>query len=120
MPDMNEETKREIWPFITQLPSVCLGAIVFGHVIIRSLSTVGPKEPASWAGHVFLLTVMWAFPAGLIALAHIKKHAGELGRLEKPTKVLAIINIIMGGLLIGFIVFLVIFAIVAVFSGITA
>ena len=68
----------------------------------------------------YALVFFFAFPAGLIAQIYMKKHAGALGSLGKPTKVLAIINIMMGGLLIGFIVFLVIFAIVVVFSGITA
>lgn len=124
MRNMDEKTKQEIWPFIIQLPTVCLGPIAFGYTIIQSLATAGPKDPPSWAGHVYLLIIFLAFPAGLAGMKYIKRHAGALGSLEKPTKVLAIINLIMGGIMGGlmgaFLLFLLIFAIVAVFSGITA
>ena len=120
MRNMDEKTKQEIWPFIIQLPSVCLGPIAFGHTIIRSLSTAGPKEPSSWAGLVFGLIVLYAFPAGLIAFIHIRRHAGALGNLEKTTKVLAIINMMMGALMIGLVSFIFIIIIAAVFSGVTA
>ena len=123
MRNMDEKTKQEIqeiWPFIIQLPTVCLGPIAFGYTIIQSLATAGPKDPSSWAGFVYFLILLYAFPAGLTAFIYIRRHAGALGNLEKTTKVLAIINMIMGALMIGLVSFIFIIIIAAVFSGVTA
>ena len=126
MRNMDEKTKQEIqeiWPFIIQLPTVCLGPIAFGYTIIQSLPTAGPQDPSSWAswvGTVYFLILFYAFPAGLIAFIHIRRHAGALGNLEKTTKVLAIINMIMGALMIGLVACVFIIIIAAVFSGVTA
>ena len=126
MRNMDEKTKQEIWPFIIQLPTVCLGPIAFGYTIIRSLSDAGPKDPASWAGAswvglVYIMILFYAFPAGLTAFIYARRHAGALGNLEKTTKVLAIVNMMMGALMIGLVACIFIIVIGAIFSaGVTA
>ena len=120
MQNMDEKTKQEIWPFIIQLPTICLGPIAFGDTIIRTLSNAAPKEPSSWSGLVYILILLYAFPAGLTAFIYARRHAGALGNLEKTTKVLAIINMMMGALMIGLVSFIFIIIIAAVFSGVTA
>lgn len=91
MPDMNENPKPKRWPFIIQLPSLCLAPIA---LLGRSLPL--PEEVEVLGIFGFALIIIFAFPAGLIALIYMKRHAGALGTLENPTKALAIINMLLG------------------------
>ena len=96
MPDMDEETKPKRWPFIIQLPSLCLAPItVFGlsHPMAEQMKALGALG--------YALVFFFAFPAGLIALIYMKRHAGALGSFKKPTKVLAIINMPLGMLMVA-------------------
>ena len=96
MPNMDEETKTRRWPFIIQLPSLCLAPItVFGlsHPMAEQMKALGALG--------YFLIFFFAFPAGLIALIYMKRHAGALGSLEKPTKVLATINMLLGVLTVA-------------------
>ena len=107
MPNMDEETKPKRWPFIIQLPSLCVAPIA---LLSRSL-------PLVLGALAHVLVFFFALPAGVMALRYIRKHAGALGSLEKPTKVLAIINIIMGVLVV---VPLLILFLAVLISGVTA
>ena len=107
MSDMNENPKPKRWPFIIQLPSLCVAPIALLH---RSL-------PLVLGALAHVLVFFFALPAGVMALRYIRKHAGALGSLEKPTKTLAIINIIMGVLVVAPLLFL--FLAVLIF-GVTA
>ena len=91
MSDMNENPKPKRWPFIIQLPSLCVASIALLH---RSL-------PLVLGALADVLVFFFAFPADLIALIYMKRHAGALGSLGKPTKVLAIINMLLGMLVVA-------------------
>ncbi|MBR6976108.1 MAG: hypothetical protein IKH84_04330 [Ottowia sp.] len=112
MPDTNEETKPKRWPFIIQLPSLCVAPIA---LLRLSLPLTG--EVKVLGALAYVLVFFFAFPAGLIALIYMKRHAGALGSLEKPTKVLAIINILMVVLVV---VPLLILFLAVLISGVTA
>ena len=96
MPNMDEETKPKRWPFIIQLPSLCLAPITW-----LGLHLPLPEEMKALGALGYALVFFFAFPAGLIALIYMKKHAGALGSLGKPTKVLAIINMLLGMLVVA-------------------
>ena len=100
MPNMDEETKPKRWPFIIQLPSLCVAPIA---LLGRSLPSAEMKALGALC---YVLVFFFAFPAGVMALRYIRKHAGALGSLEIPTKTLAIINIIMGVLVVAPLLFL--------------
>ena len=109
---MNENSNPKRWPFIIQLPSLCLAPITW-----LGLHLPLPEEMKALGALGYFLIFFFAFPAGLIALIYMKKHAGALGSLEKPTKVLAIINILMGVLVV---VPLLILFLAVLISGVTA
>ena len=111
MPDMNENPKPKRWPFIIQLPSLCLAPIA---LLGRSLPL--PEEVEVLGIFGFALIIIFAFPAGLIALIYMKRHAGALGSLEKPTKVLATINMLLGVLTVAPLLIL----FLAMLAGVTA
>ena len=96
MPNMDEETKTRRWPFIIQLPSLCLAPITW-----LGLHHPLPEEMKALGTLGYALVFFFAFPAGLIALIYMKRHAGALGSLGKPTKVLAIINMLLGMLVVA-------------------
>ena len=112
MSDMNENPKPKRWPFIIQLPPLCLAPIA---LLGRSLPLTG--EVKVLGALAYVLVFFFALPAGVMALRYIRKHAGALGSLEKPTKTLAIINIIMGVLVV---VPLLILFLAVLISGVTA
>ena len=101
MPNMDEETKTRRWPFIIQLPSLCVAPIA---LLRLSLPMTGEVKVLGTLCYV--LVFFFALPAGVMALRYIRKHAGALGSLEIPTKTLAIINIIMGVLVVAPLLFL--------------
>ena len=101
MSDMNENPKPKRWPFIIQLPPLCLAPIA---LLGRSLPLTG--EVKVLVALCYVLAFFFALPAGVMALRYIRKHAGALGSLEIPTKTLAIINIIMGVLVVAPLLFL--------------
>ncbi|MBQ6656208.1 MAG: hypothetical protein IJM64_02845 [Ottowia sp.] len=77
MPNMDEETKTRRWPFIIQLPSLCLAPItVFGlsHPMAEQMKALGALG--------YFLIFFFAFPAGLIALIYMKRHAAALAEAE--------------------------------------
>ena len=96
MPDMNENPKPKRWPFIIQLPSLCLAPITW-----LGLHLPLPEEMKALGALGWALAYFFSFPAGLIALIYMKRHAGALGSLGKPTKVLAIINMLLGMLVVA-------------------
>ena len=108
---MNEETETKRWPFIIQLPSLCVAPIA---LLGRSLPSAEMKALGALC---YVLVFFFAFPAGVMALRYIRKHAGALGSLEIPTKTLAIINILLGVLVVG--PLLILFLAVLI-SGVTA
>ena len=79
------------------MPTICLALIT-----VLGLCLPMTEEMKALGKLGFFLISLFAFPAGLTALIYVKNHAGALGNLEKPTKALAIINMILGGLLIVF------------------
>ena len=100
MMNTDENPKPKRWPFIIQLPTICLALIT-----VLGLCLPMTEEMKALGKLGFFLISLFAFPAGLTALIYVKNHAGALGNLEKPTKALAIINMILGGLLIVFFAF---------------
>ena len=109
---MNEETETKRWPFIIQLPSLCVAPIA---LLRLSLPMTGEVKVLGTLAYD--LVFFFALPAGVMALRYIRKHAGALGSLEIPTKTLAIINIIMGVLVVA--PLLIVFLAVLI-SGVTA
>lgn len=103
----NDNNSKVRWPFILQIPTILFLPVIAlwsttptnvlnasdGGRALESFGLLGEK-------YIFYL----AIPFGIIGRRYVKKRPGRLGNLERPTKVLALINIVAGALEIGLLI----------------
>ena len=96
---MDNEKKKVAWPFWLQIPTLCFIGIIILWIISVSLNP--PKSPQpnflETIGVLGLFVCFFAcVPVGIIGTVFSRKKAERMEKFRKSTRVLSVINIVVG------------------------